>query len=141
MHLSQKGVYALEAVFDLAERFGGEPVRVADIARRRRIPQKFLELILARLKQAGLLQARRGAEGGYLLARSPDQVTPGDVLRAVEGASGLKLAGGWQQDSPLNDLWRQVDEAVSSLLDRTTFADLVRAWKDKQTSGAPYWEI
>jgi Rrf2 family protein len=65
MQISQKGIYAVEAVFDLAERNSPEPVRIADIARRRNIPQKFLEIILASLKQAGLVDSRRGAEGGY----------------------------------------------------------------------------
>jgi DNA-binding IscR family transcriptional regulator len=70
MHISQKGIYAVEAVFDLAERNSPEPVRIADIARRRNIPQKFLELILASLKQAGLGGvAPRG--GGRLFACAP----------------------------------------------------------------------
>jgi len=141
MHISQKGIYAVEAVFDLAERNSPEPVRIADIARRRNIPQKFLELILASLKQAGLVQSRRGAEGGYLLARPPESITVGDVLRVIEGASGLRMEGRQQEENPLSDLWRRVDEAVTSVLDRTTFADLVRAWRDKQAQAVPYWEI
>ena len=69
MNISVKGEYALEALFDLAQQRPGEPVKIADIARRRKIPQKFLELILAGLKQGGFVESRRGAEGGYLLAR------------------------------------------------------------------------
>jgi hypothetical protein len=46
-----------------------------------------------------------------------------------------------EEEGPLSDLWRQVDEAVTSVLDRTTFADLVHAWRDKQARAAPYWEI
>lgn len=141
MRLPVKGLYALEAVFDLAEHYGGEPVRIADIARRRRIPQKFLELILATLKQAGLVDSRRGAEGGYMLARSPASITVGDVLRAIEGASGLKRGVSRAEEGPFTDLWRRVDEAVTSLLDGTTFEDLVAAWREKQSLAAPYWEI
>ena len=141
MQISQKGIYAVEAVFDLAERNSPEPVRIADIARRRSIPQKFLELILASLKQAGLVESRRGAEGGYMLARPPEAITVGDVLRVIEGASGLRLEGRQQEETPLSDLWRQVDEAVTSVVDRTTFADLVHAWREKQAQAAPYWEI
>ncbi len=70
MNISVKGEYALQAIFDLASQRPGEPVRIADIARRQKIPQKFLELILASLKQGGFVESRRGAEGGYLLARS-----------------------------------------------------------------------
>lgn len=141
MQISVKGLYALEAVFELAEHYRGEPVRIADIARRRKIPQKFLELILATLKQAGLVDSRRGAEGGYMLAKPPAEVRVGDVLRAVEGAGALRLGGPRGEDSPLADLWRRVDEAVSSLLDGTSFEDLLSAWREKQSLAAPYWEI
>ena len=71
MNISVKGEYALEALFDLTAHQIGEPVKIADIAKRQRIPQKFLELILASLKQGGFVESRRGAEGGYLLARLP----------------------------------------------------------------------
>jgi DNA-binding IscR family transcriptional regulator len=64
----------------------------------------------------------------------------GEVLRVIEGSSGLRLSSR-EEEGPLSDLWRQVDEAVTSVLDRTTFADLVHAWRDKQAQAAPYWEI
>ena len=70
MNISVKGEYALHAIFDLALQKLGEPIKIADIAKRQRIPQKFLELILAGLKQGGFVESRRGAEGGYLLARA-----------------------------------------------------------------------
>ena len=63
MHNSVKGEYALQAILDLAAQRSGEPIRIADIARRQKIPQKFLELILASLKQGGFVESRRGAEG------------------------------------------------------------------------------
>src|SRR3974377_2058620 len=88
MNISVKGEYALQALMDLAAQPPGEPVKIADIARRQKIPQKFLELILASLKQGGFVESRRGAEGGYLLARSADSVIVGDVLRFVEGPRG-----------------------------------------------------
>ena len=79
MNISLKGEYALQAIFDLASQPGGEPVRIADIARRQKIPQKFLEIILVGLKQAGFVESRRGAEGGYLLARAAESLTVGEV--------------------------------------------------------------
>src|SRR5580692_7619960 len=90
MNISVKGEYALQAIFDLATQRPGEPVRIGDIARRQSIPQKFLELILAGLKQGGFVESRRGAEGGYLLARLPEAITVGEVLRFVEGAKSTK---------------------------------------------------
>ena len=64
MKISVKGDYALQAVLDLALRGPGSPVKIADIARRQQIPQKFLELILASLKQGGFVESRRGAPVG-----------------------------------------------------------------------------
>ena len=62
MNISVKGEYALQAIFDLASNAGPEPVKIAEIARRQKIPQKFLELILASLKHGGFVESRRGAE-------------------------------------------------------------------------------
>src|SRR5215472_10151409 len=85
MNIPVKAEYALQAILDLASQKTGDPVKIADIARRQKIPQKFLELILVGLKQAGFVESRRGAEGGYLLARPADVLTVGEVLRAMEG--------------------------------------------------------
>src|SRR5205085_725611 len=126
MNISVKGEYALQAIFDLASQRPGEPVRIADIAGRQKIPQKFLELILASLKQAGFVESRRGAEGGYLLARPADSLTVGEVLRFVEGTHTTKGRAKRKGETPFSDMWQRVDEAVSDVIDRTTFADLLR---------------
>ena len=141
MHISVKGEYALQAILDLASQRPGDPVRIADIAGRQKIPQKFLELILATLKQAGFVESRRGAEGGYLLARSAGDLTVGEVLRFVEGPQDRKSKRRQSADSPFGAMWEQVDRAVSDIIDRTTFADLQRTWADKQTRFVPNWEI
>src|SRR5579864_2237635 len=94
MNISVKGEYALKALFDLAMQKSTDPVKIADIARRQKIPQKFLELILAGLKQGGLVASRRGAEGGYLLARPAEAITVGEVLRQIEGKRQSKGAAG-----------------------------------------------
>jgi len=146
MNISVKSEYALKAVFDLASQYlaGREsgtpmaPIKIADIARRQNIPQKFLELILAGLKQSGFVDSRRGAEGGYLLARSPDSITVGEVLRAVENVKGGSRS---HSNDPFGEIWRRVDGAVSGVLDQTTFAELARAWQEKHTQYVPNWEI
>ncbi len=137
MQISVKGEYALAAIFDLASHRSREPVRIADIARRQKIPQKFLELILAGLKQAGFVESRRGAEGGYLLARDPESLTVGEVLQSVEGSRKQRR----RADSPFSEMWRNVDRAVSDVIDKTTFAELLRAWNDKQNRYVLNWEI
>ena len=141
MNISVKGEYALHAVFDLALQKAGEPIKIADIAKRQKIPQKFLELILAGLKQGGFVQSRRGAEGGYLLARAPDSITVGEVMRYVEGSKSSKPARKPNPTDPLAETWRRVDQAVSDVIDQTTFAELVRNWRDQQSKYVPNWEI
>jgi Rrf2 family protein len=141
MYISVKSDYALLAIFDLAAQRPGEPIRIADIARRQKIPQKFLELILAGLKQAGFVESRRGAEGGYLLARPPESLTLGEVLRSVEGLRTGKGHDRHQEDTPFTAMWERVDQAVSGVVDQTTFADLLRDWKEKQNRFVLNWEI
>src|ERR1700690_461118 len=127
MNISVKGEYALHAIFDLALQKSGEPIRIADIAKRQRIPQKFLELILAGLKQGGFVESRRGAEGGYLLARSPNEITVGDVLRYIEGPRSNGAAKGTTSpDDPFADMWRRIDNCIADVVDKTTFAELRR---------------
>jgi Rrf2 family cysteine metabolism transcriptional repressor len=141
MNISVKGEYALQAIFDLATQRPGEPVRISDIAKRQSIPQKFLELILAGLKQGGFVESRRGAEGGYLLAREPGAITVGEVLRFVEGPQQGKHRPRRKVDTPFGDMWGQVDQAISGIIDKTTFEDLLRAWTDKQNRFVLNWEI
>jgi Rrf2 family transcriptional regulator, cysteine metabolism repressor len=141
MTISVKAEYALQAIFDLASSRPGEPVKIADIARRQKIPQKFLELILVGLKQSGFVESRRGAEGGYLLARPADSLTVGEVLRSMEGTQQIKGRPRQKAETPFSEMWQRVDSAVGAILDRTTFADLTRAWSEKQSRYILNWEI
>jgi Rrf2 family protein len=141
MNISVKGEYALQAVFDLASQRAGEPVKIADIAKRQKIPQKFLELILASLKQGGFVESRRGAEGGYLLARPADTITVGEVIRFIEGGQQGRSRARRKAASPFSDLWERMDHAVSEVVDRTTLAELHRAWAEKNARFVPNWEI
>jgi Rrf2 family cysteine metabolism transcriptional repressor len=132
-------------VFDLASQPAGQPIKIAEIARRQSIPQKFLELILASLKQGGFVESRRGADGGYLLTRPADTLTVGEVLRFVEGRPDERRnerprKPGYAQ-SPFSDLWERVDSAVSDILDSTTFAHLARLWEEQHSRFVPNWEI
>jgi Rrf2 family cysteine metabolism transcriptional repressor len=146
MNISVKGEYALQAIFDLASHStanhsNADPVKIADIARRQKIPQKFLELILASLKQGGFVESRRGAEGGYLLSKRPETITIGEVLRFVEGRQEERSRLRRKNDSPFADLWERVDIAIDSVLEATSFAQLVREWTDKHSRFVPNWEI
>src|ERR1700720_2719460 len=125
MNISVKGEYALQAIFDLCAQPPGQPVKIAEIAARQKIPQKFLELILASLKQGGFVESRRGAEGGYRLAKPANEITVGEVLSFVEDRKQTKRVA----SNPFHHIWTQVDQAVAGILDHTTFAELARNWQ------------
>jgi len=138
LNLSVKGEYALLAVLDLAMNKSGDPVKIAAIASRQNIPQKFLELILASLKQGGFVESRRGAEGGYLLARPADRIRVGDVLRHIEGRPERNHVRG---ESAFIRIWQQAESALGDVLDNHNFADIARQWSERQSAYVPNWDI
>ena len=139
MNISSRGHYALLAVFDLASQPTDEPIKIASIAKRQGIPQKFLELILASLKQGGFVESHRGAVGGYQLARLPETITVGEVLRWVDGPPQKKKAT--SRETPFSELWQRVDKSVDALVDTANFAAIVRNWVEKQRAYVHDWEI
>src|SRR5258708_7198780 len=141
MNISVKSEYALLAIFDLALNGGTAPVKIAEIANRQHIPQKFLELILAGLKQGGFVESRRGAEGGYLLARPADGLSVGEVLRFVEGRQEARSKKRRQSDSPFGTMWGRVDKAIDVALESTNFAQRAGEWKDRNNRFVPNGEI
>jgi len=138
MQVSQKCQYALRAVYELAKRRGEGPATAPDIARAQAIPPKFLELILQELRQAGLIESRRGPQGGYLLAGDPRALTVGQVIRLIEGpfapvsciaAGDPGAPGPWGRCAFLN-MWERAHSAVAGVLDATTFQDLIEAERE-----------
>lgn len=141
MTISVKGEYALHALFDLSTQVANNPVKIADIARRQKIPQKFLELILSGLKQGGFVESRRGAEGGYMLSRPPDSITVGEVLRHIEGHRTAGSKTRRRSETPFAEMWAKVDKSISAVIDETTFSELARRWKERQGRYVPNWDI
>lgn len=135
MQVSQKSLYALRAIFELAKRKGQGPIKIAEIAKAQAIPRRFLEVILSQLKQAGFVESRRGSEAGYLLVRSPEDLTVGEVIEFVEGPVGpiACLADKSEVNQcPLfpqcifRSMWEKIRDAISNVYDSTTFSDLVK---------------
>ena len=89
MKLSNKGRYAVRALFDIAFYNAGRPTQVKDIAERQGIPPRFLEQIFQDLKRSAIVGSKRGPQGGYSLARRPQDIRLGDVIRALEGPINL----------------------------------------------------
>jgi Rrf2 family protein len=135
MNISVTEQYALQAVFDLAMEGGN--VKISDIAQRQKIPQKFLETILLRLKLGGFVISRRGAEGGYRLQRPADQITIGAVLRHMDAGRKNKQAS----PEPFADLWKRTDAAIDGVIDRISFAEVARRWRESQARYVPNWDI
>jgi Rrf2 family transcriptional regulator, iron-sulfur cluster assembly transcription factor len=113
MKLSNKGRYAVRALFDIAFYNEGRPTQVKDIAERQAIPPRFLEQIFQDLKRSGIVGSKRGPQGGYSLGRRAAEIRLGDVVRALEGpiALGDREAGTRKSLSPAGDA-RRVTEAV-----------------------------
>ena len=86
MKLTTKGRYGLRAVIDLAMYAKNEPVSLSDVAERQNISISYLEQLVAKLKKAGIVQSTRGAQGGYALAKAPEEISVGEILRALEGS-------------------------------------------------------
>jgi Rrf2 family protein len=129
MRISAKADYAVRAAVELAAA-GEEPVKGERLAEAQGIPLQFLEHILLELKHARLVRARRGARGGYWLARPPEEITLADVFRAVEGplanvqdeAPEAKSYPG--RAEPLRDVWIAVRASLRRVLESVTVADL-----------------
>jgi len=86
LKLTTKGRYGLRAVIDLAMYAKSEPVSLSDVAERQNISISYLEQLIAKLKKAGIVQSTRGAQGGYALAKAPEEISVGEILRALEGS-------------------------------------------------------
>ena len=138
MHtLSKKTQYSLRALLALSRHYGEGPLLIAEMSRQESIPKKFLEQILLGLKAEGLLESKKGKGGGYALARNPEVITVGQVIRLMEGPlAPLPCASetAYQQCNDCQDeqscgtrlVMRDVRDAVAGILDHTSLADLCR---------------
>jgi Rrf2 family protein len=133
MRLSKKAEYGLRALIYAARFPEGTTFQIKDLAEKNGIPKKFLELILLELKNAGILRSRRGVGGGYLLGRRPEAIRSSEILRAIEGPvapQGTRKSPGEPAEEEashaVSRLVRETSEAIESVLDRWTLADLAR---------------
>ncbi len=130
MRISAKADYAVRAVVELAADDGEKPVKAERIATAQDIPLNFLENILGELRHAGLVRSHRGAEGGFRIARPPEEITVADVIRAVEGPLA-SVRGGPPEDAsysgaatPLPRVWIAVRVNLRRVVEQVTIADI-----------------
>ena len=133
MKVSQKGLYALQAMMMLARHYQQGAIKIREIAYEEALPEKFLELILLELKNARLVESVRGAKGGYQLRRAPADVNLGEIIRLIDGplapfGDADQLRELIQRDLPQRALYQvflDVRDAAARILEHTTLADLI----------------
>jgi Rrf2 family transcriptional regulator, cysteine metabolism repressor len=137
MKMSAKGEYGVRALVILALDYRAGPVPLREIAEREGIPYQFLEQIFLPLRRAGLIDSVRGAKGGYTLARPPQNINVGDIIRALDGpiapvdcvAEGNSGKCGRTEACLTRGIWEKLRDRMSEVLDEITLADVI---KDQQ---------
>ena len=138
MKISTRTRYGIRAVLELAVGYGQGPLQLKVIAQHQDISVKYLEQIIAMLKSGGLVRSVRGAKGGYILAKSPNQVKLSDVFACLEGPVNTVDCIENQNycaraaDCLARQVWTQVQNAINNVLQSITLQDLVAKAKDKQ---------
>jgi Rrf2 family protein len=133
MKISQKGLYALQAMMMLARHYNQGAIRIRDVAYEENLPEKFLELILLELKNARIVESARGAKGGYQLRRPPSEIHLSEIIRLIDGplapfgdAEQLRsLIDRDAEHRALYQVFLDVRNAAAKILEHTTLADIV----------------
>lgn len=134
MRVSTRGEYGMRAMVALAHHYGSGPLSIADIARESNVPPAYLEQLIAPLRRAGIVDSKRGARGGYVLSRAPEEIKVGDVFRVMEGPiAPMDCVSEEETDQtcPLIDgcetrpVWLKLRDSIVEAIDSQTLADLV----------------
>jgi len=153
MKISQKGLYALQAMMMLARHYDQGAIRIRDIAYEEALPEKFLELILLELKNARMVESVRGAKGGYQLRRAPSEIRLSEIIRLIDGplapfgdAEQLRsLIDRDAEHRALYSVFLAVRDAAAKILEHTTLADIMnrkeaessKPFKGRKKKGGP----
>lgn len=142
MKLSTKGRYGLRSMIDLAINSRGEQVALYSIAERQNISVSYLEQVFSILRKSGLVNSIKGAQGGYILADNPADITVGKILRALEGS--LSIVDYSNEDVEIDkksieyclrvNLWEKINQSIDKVVDNITLEDLVEQYKDMNNS-------
>jgi len=143
MKISQKGLYALQAMMMLARHHHQGAIKIREIAYEEDLPEKFLELILLELKNARMVESVRGAKGGYQLRRDPAEIRLSEIMRLIDGplapfADAEQLRVLIDRDLPHRALYQvflDVRDAAANILENTTLADLISGTAPRSTKG------
>ena len=141
MKLSTKGRYGIHAMYDLAQ-YGSEiPQPIKSIAERQNIPEAYLEQLIGQLRRSGLVKSVRGAQGGYLLSRSPAEITVGEVLRTLEGELAV-VDCLMEEDAchkacscPTRVVWKKLRDGLNEIVDGITLQDMLDDYQRMSAEG------
>ncbi len=131
MRLSSKGRYSMRAMLDLAVHFGQGLIQLKDISARQQISKRYLEQLFIPLRKAGLVRSRRGAHGGFRLAKPPTEIRLAEIIRVSEGPLAPTRCVDEPKLCPQSDacvtrnIWAEIGRAISKVLESTTLQDLV----------------
>lgn len=130
MILSTKGRYGLKAAFELSLMYGEGPISLKKISEKYNISENYLEQLFSKLKKNGFITTTRGAQGGYSLAKSPDEITVGMILRALEGeitASECVNKDVCDRESTCATrvIWEKIEKSINNVIDNITLADMI----------------
>jgi Rrf2 family transcriptional regulator, cysteine metabolism repressor len=137
--ITSKSRYAVRALAELARRGGtpgGQPVPIAELARRREIPLQFLEQLFATLRRAGLLQSQRGVKGGYTFVKDPSEVTVLEVVELLDGEVGADISA---EGGDAHDVWPTAVKSLREVFAGTTIGDVVQ--RESEAAGARMYYI
>jgi Rrf2 family protein len=141
MKISTKGRYGLRAMIDLAMNSEGESITLKSIADRQGISETYLEQLIPSLRKAGLVKSVRGAQGGYLLAKEPKDISVGQILRALEGSMAPVAC---VEDHSLCDgnnacvsriVWERIQQGINNAIDSISLLDLIAENKEENNKG------
>lgn len=144
LKISTKGRYGLRAVIDIAQYSEIEPVSINSIAVRQGISEGYLEQLMIPLKKAGIIKSIRGAGGGYVLARDTEEISVGDVLRALEGSLKPVDCAAFSQEESCEAaggcvtkyVWQRINDSINQTVNEISLKQLVEESKTVQTATA-----
>jgi len=132
LKISTKGRYGLTIMMELAANYGEGPISLKSIAEKHQLSEHYLEQLIAPLRNAGLVKSIRGAYGGYILSKPPQNITAGDIIRVLEGP--ISPVDFTEEDDPAKrDLWIRIRDSIAGVLDGTTLSSLI----EYQGDGSP----
>jgi Rrf2 family cysteine metabolism transcriptional repressor len=141
MKLSTRGEYGLRAMFELALHYGKGPIPLKFIAQKQELSEHYLEQLFASLRKSGLVESTRGSQGGYNLAKKPEEILVGDIIRALEGPIGPtdcvkdkgKLKPCERADTCVaRSVWEKVRDSITEVLDSITLAQMCEQAKKQE---------